>query len=429
MKKYIHSLVLISIDIIVLLSIYFLTIKFFHYHKPSEYDGFNIISILILLMFFEGIYKFRYDFWQESLKILKAFSIGFFIVITISTFSKTNTEGFKSFIIIYFLLAIFILPITKRITKKLLYRFKYFKRSTYIEGIESEVKKFKEEFDKNWYLGEQYTTIDYECVIISSKNFSIDKLECLIQTHMQTCPEVYVVPYIQNINFAHSHILEYSNIRSNTIQVENKLLNKRNLLIKNIYDNFITIAILPIFFIIHIIISIAIKIDSKGNIFFKQPRVGKNGKTFICYKYRTMYENGNEILKTYLKNNPQEITYYAKYHKYQNDPRITNIGKILRSTSLDELPQIINILKGEMSLVGPRPYMLEEVDKLKDIKKFIYKVKPGITGLWQVSGRNELTFRERNELEVWYIQNWSLWADIVISIKTIKVVLLKIGAK
>jgi undecaprenyl-phosphate galactose phosphotransferase len=142
-----------------------------------------------------------------------------------------------------------------------------------------------------------------------------------------------------------------------------------------------------------------------------------------------MYEKSEELLQTYLKKYPDEINYYNKYHKYQNDPRITKIGKILRATSLDELPQIINIIKGEMSWVGPRPYMLNESEKLGKNLPFILRVKPGITGLWQVSGRNNLTFKERNELEVWYIKNWFLWDDFVILIKTIKVVFLKVGAR
>ena len=141
-----------------------------------------------------------------------------------------------------------------------------------------------------------------------------------------------------------------------------------------------------------------------------------------------MYENGDEILKEYLKTHPEEIEYYEKYHKYINDPRITKIGKFLRATSLDELPQIINVLKGDMSFVGPRPYLPEELQKMKGYD-IIFKVRPGITGLWQVSGRNNLTFKERIELEKWYVKNWSLWEDIIILFKTVKVVLLKIGAK
>ena len=141
-----------------------------------------------------------------------------------------------------------------------------------------------------------------------------------------------------------------------------------------------------------------------------------------------MYENGDELLAEYLKNHPEEVEYYALYHKYQNDPRITPFGKFLRKTSLDELPQVFNIMFGQMSLVGPRPYMVEERPKLGEESATILWVKPGLTGLWQVSGRNNLTFDKRKELDIWYIQNWSLWIDFIILVKTIKVVLFKKGA-
>ena len=124
-----------------------------------------------------------------------------------------------------------------------------------------------------------------------------------------------------------------------------------------------------------------------------------------------------ELKKEQLKDKNERVG--DVFFKSKNDPRITKIGKILRATSLDELPQIINVLKGEMSIVGPRPYMLNELDKLGSFKEFILKAKPGITGLWQVSGRNNLTFKERNKLEVWYIKNWSLWLEIKTIFKTI----------
>jgi undecaprenyl-phosphate galactose phosphotransferase len=143
-----------------------------------------------------------------------------------------------------------------------------------------------------------------------------------------------------------------------------------------------------------------------------------------------MYEDSQNILDEYLLKNPHEVEYFSKYHKYANDPRITRIGNFLRKTSLDELPQFFNILKGDMNLIGPRPYMLNELNEIqKSEQEIILKVKPGLTGLWQVSGRNELTFKKRVDLDIWYIQNWSLWMDFVIFIKTIKVVLLKVGAK
>jgi len=142
-----------------------------------------------------------------------------------------------------------------------------------------------------------------------------------------------------------------------------------------------------------------------------------------------MYEQSDILLQEYLQEHPQERDYYAQYHKYRSDPRITPIGKVLRRTSLDELPQIFNVLKQEMSFIGPRPYMVEERDEAGEALIGILAVRPGITGLWQVSGRNEVDFKTRIELDIWYIRNWNLWMDATILIKTVKTVFFKEGAK
>jgi undecaprenyl-phosphate galactose phosphotransferase len=346
--------------------------------------------------------------------------MAYIITLALLTLSKTSLDYSRLFISLYFLLAFILLPIYKRYVKKIIYSFSYFKKKIFIDSDKDDIETLKKEFQSNWYLGMEYTKENYDSVIISSKKVS---------HYLHTNRDIYVIPYVSNINFVNSNIMEYSNIRYNTIQIENKLLIKRNTWIKNLSDKIFVISSLPIFLFIHSMISIAIIIDSKGKVFFKQKRLGQNNINFVCYKYRTMYEDAEDLLQEYLKNNPDEVQYYEKYHKYKNDPRVTKIGKLLRSTSLDELAQIINVLKGEMSLVGPRPYMLNESHKLGSNQELILKVKPGITGLWQVSGRNNLTFKERNELEVWYIKNWSLWADFVILIKTIKVVLSKVGAR
>ena len=131
---------------------------------------------------------------------------------------------------------------------------------------------------------------------------------------------------------------------------------------------------------------------------------------------------------TYLKDHPEEVEFYTTYHKYQNDPRITKIGDKLRKTSLDELPQIFNVFKNEMSFIGPRPYMLNEKEKIGEKIDTVLTVKPGITGLWQVSGRTDVDFHSRVELDVWYIRNWNLWMDLVILLKTVKTVLVREGA-
>lgn len=438
MNKHILKFLIIFVDIVSLITIFYLTLfirKNINSFGLPEFDEFVlydfsfVIFIIFGLLYYEKIYSFHFDFWQETLKIIKVFFIGFVVVLSILALTKTNFQYSRVFIVLYFLFAVVSLPILKRLTKKFFYSFDFFKRKVLIIGDEEQIKIFKHEFEQNWYIGQMYVKTDYESVIIAPKSMSIKILNQTITKYLEQTKELYVVPYMKDINFAHSNIMEYSNIRYNTIQVENKLLIKSNTTIKNIFDKLVVFIISPLFILVHLMISFIIKLDSKGSIFFKQHRLGKNNVDFECYKYRTMYENSEDILQKYLEQNPNEVQYYETYHKYQNDPRITKIGKFLRATSLDELAQIINIFKGEMSLVGPRPYMLTESEKLGQKQQFILKVKPGITGLWQVSGRNELTFKERNDLEIWYIKNWSLWADFVILIKTIKVVLSKVGAR
>ncbi len=199
--------------------------------------------------------------------------------------------------------------------------------------------------------------------------------------------------------------------------------------LKRAFDIIISILLLPFILPIIGLIAILIKIDSEGPVFFIQDRLGKNGKKFKCIKFRTMYVNNDEILEDYLKRNPEKREEWNKYKKLKSfDPRVTRVGRFLRKTSLDELPQIFNVIKGDMSLVGPRPYLPKEETDMGYFKNTILLTKPGITGLWQVSGRNELEFKVRLILDERYVLNWSFWLDLLIMLKTIKVVLKREGA-
>lgn len=180
-------------------------------------------------------------------------------------------------------------------------------------------------------------------------------------------------------------------------------------------------------------ITIMIKIVNliKGNkesIFFSQDRIGKDGKVFKLYKFQTMVPNADEYLKKYLEENEDARNEYTKYKKLKEDPRVTDIGKVLRRTSLDEFPQFINVLKGEMSLVGPRPYLPREKDDMAGYYDYIVKCQPGITGPWQVSGRNEVDFESRLKVDYEYYQNRSLSSDTSILFKTVNIVTNKRGA-
>jgi len=173
-----------------------------------------------------------------------------------------------------------------------------------------------------------------------------------------------------------------------------------------------------------------IKFTDKGNILLKQKRLGLNGNEFYIYKFRTMYENNKKILEEYFKMHPEAKKEWEIYRKLRGyDPRVTPIGKILRKYSIDELPQLFNVLKGDMSLVGPRPYLPEELDNVPPkIRQKILSVRPGITGLWQISGRNRLTFKERLSLDLNYVESLSFKNDLKILIKTLFIVLKGKGA-
>ena len=171
------------------------------------------------------------------------------------------------------------------------------------------------------------------------------------------------------------------------------------------------------------IIALLLRLDSPGPVFYRQERMGMGGRRFTVYKFRSMYSDAEERLDRVLTRDPQRRREYRMYHKLDNDPRVTPVGNVLRRYSLDELPQLLNVIRGEMSLVGPRPYMPSERPNMDGLKEVVLDTLPGITGLWQVSGRNRLRFEERVDLDVHYVQNWSLWLDVYLLLRTLPTVL------
>lgn len=171
-----------------------------------------------------------------------------------------------------------------------------------------------------------------------------------------------------------------------------------------------------------VVIALLIKLDSKGPIFYTQKRLGKDGGYFDAYKFRTMHGDGEARLKAILDADPQLRAEYEIYHKLKKDPRVTRIGRVLRKFSLDEFPQLLNVIKGDMSLVGPRPYIERELTEMSGQEKIILRAPPGMTGMWQVSDRNATSFAQRVQIDVYYVRNWSPWLDIHILAKTFGVV-------
>lgn len=237
-----------------------------------------------------------------------------------------------------------------------------------------------------------------------------------------------------NKNLAREEVVDVvDNVIPNIYALENTEVSNENILkrqspyryIKRFMDVILATIALVVLSPIFLIIAIAIKIESKGPVFFKHTRIGKNGKIIKLYKFRSMVINAEELIKSFT---PEQMQEYKENYKLTNDPRITKIGKFLRKTSLDELPQLLNIIKGELSIIGPRPVVTDELEKYgANTKKFL-SVTPGLTGYWAANGRSCTTYEQRMQMELYYIDNLSLKMDIKVFFKTIEAVIKREGA-
>ena len=268
-----------------------------------------------------------------------------------------------------------------------------------------------------------------QTVLITAPGMERGRLQALIAGIQPHVRRIAFVPDLIGMPMANVEAKSLFREEILMIHIKNNLALRRNRIYKRLFDLTLTvvggIAILPVL----LVLAICIKLDSKGSVFYNADRIGRNGRIFKCYKFRTMYENSEEILQEYLAKNPAAAAEWKEYAKLRGyDPRVTKAGIWMRKYSLDELPQILNVLLGDMSLVGPRPYLpREKADIGKNITTIAMSL-PGITGYWQVSGRNDVSFQERVSMDIWYVQNWSVWLDILYLAKTFQVVCVGRGA-
>lgn len=211
-------------------------------------------------------------------------------------------------------------------------------------------------------------------------------------------------------------------------EVPQRLFHSGAAMMKRTIDLIVSLPALIFLSPLYLFIAVAVKLTSRGPVLYRHTRHGRNGKTFKALKFRTMYQNGESILVSHFEKNPDELTFWRRDQKLKRDPRVTPVGRWLRRYSLDELPQLCNVLLGQMSLVGPRPIVSGEVLKYGRGYDLYSRVRPGITGLWQVSGRNNTSYAERVAFDEYYVRNWSIWLDSYILARTAKAVLFADGA-
>ena len=212
------------------------------------------------------------------------------------------------------------------------------------------------------------------------------------------------------------------------LEVRQELLRPTSRMRKRLLDLTSTALLAPIVVPIVALTALLVKLEGRGPIFYSCDRVGLGGRIFKVWKIRSMMVDGDEVLRKYLRENPAERAHWNATQKLKNDPRVTRVGKFIRKTSIDELPQLWNVASGEMSIVGPRPIQEDQIEMYGPSYGLYKQVRPGITGLWQVSGRNHLSFAERAELDRYGIQNWSVWLDIYVLALTTRVVITADGA-
>ncbi|WP_343122154.1 undecaprenyl-phosphate galactose phosphotransferase WbaP [Desulfurobacterium thermolithotrophum] len=454
---YLKNLILIVFDIFsyyVCLVFAYLTRDFFGHSifPPYQMELKHLLSfwwfpiVFILFIALEKLYTFRFPFWEEARRLTRALTIATVVIFAIVSLGKMSEEVSRLTLIFLWLYALFLFPSVRYIVKSLLYKIPKWREPVTLIGDTKLIEELEDVLENNKFIGYEVvkkillrdrnslledvsSKIDTQTVIISIPLSWIDDAERFLAKIQKTVRRILFVPNIRGLAFLNSELYPIPFSEIFFLSIKNNLKSKLNKTLKRAFDLLISLMLLPVLIPLILIIAILIKLDSKGPVFFVHERIGENGKTIRVIKFRTMYHDAKERLEKLLKEDEQARKEWETNFKLKNDPRVTKIGKLLRKTSLDELPQIFNVLKGDMSLVGPRPVVKEEIEKYYgDFAQYYYMVKPGITGLWQVSGRSDTDYDKRVRLDTWYVLNWSLWLDLVILIKTVEAVLKGKGA-
>ena len=457
------------VDFITLIAPFFIALgvlEFFTGNLPrfipqSEFDDRVIthvsLSIICIGWFWIRLrhYSYRKPFWFELKELLRTLVI--FAVIELSVIAFSKWQSSRYLWVLTWMFAMIMVPVGRVLAKKLLDRMGLWKKTTIIIGtgknaedaclaLRSEVslgfdvkymfgttrgyaqqmKDITFVSDETWLL----THFDKTVVqfVIAVESDEIDIRDYWLKTfsmydfrHVSVIPTTRGLPlYGTDMAFLFSHELMI-------LRVNNNLAKRTSRFVKRTFD--IICSSLLIIVSLPLLAYLYYKVTRDGGpAIYGHMRVGRHGKLFPCYKFRSMVLNSQEVLKQLLDSDPQAKEEWERDFKLKNDPRITPVGYFIRKTSLDELPQLFNVLKGQMSLVGPRPIISEELTRYDENVDYYLMAKPGMTGLWQVSGRNNVDYDTRVYFDSWYVKNWSLWNDIVILFKTVKVVFHRDGA-
>jgi len=392
------------------------------------------LAVIVLVMYHRG-YGILITAWDESFHVLKSLFMSFLVVWVIFSLQKETETVSRIVVTLSFVYMVFVVSFVRIFVRFILYRVMGFRREAvfYAGEGDSDDSTLKPLLDDEWYAG--YTIVGKEDIADPGKYVDtcfipIERAdEKTIRKLKPHYKNLIIVSDTTGLSFMNTEIKTYIGKSLAFITTTNGLLSPNRVLLKRIFDVILSCCALILFLPVLIAVAIVIKVDSGGPVLFRHKRCGKNLSEFEMIKFRTMHIDSDDTLKKYIQDNPGVLKELEEKNKIEGDPRVTRVGKFLRRTSIDELPQLLNVLTGSMSIVGPRPDSREAVERFYQEYKEIYEnVRPGITGLWQVSGRSDVDYKRRVKLDYLYMLNWSLWLDSVILLSTFRAILSGKGA-
>ncbi len=418
------------------------------------WSGLVFLGLMLFLMRFQH-YSDRRPFWDELGDILRL--MGSLALLDMTLVASTRWNSSRLWWLLVWILAVGMVVWGRVITRWMLKQLGLWIRPTIIIGhgenaleaaiaLESEPRmgfevagyvNVDEPSPRLQYKGQTLQTFHQLEVladqpgiqwVIALEHSQSEQREHWLRTLTQWgATDISVIPAMRGVPLYGTDMSHFFSHEVALLRVRNNLRRWPARLTKRLFDTLVAALLLVLLSPLLWVIALLLKLEG-GSVLFAHQRIGKNGRKFDCYKFRSMVPNAERQLQNLLQHNAQLKAQWDKEHKLKDDPRISRMGDFLRRTSLDELPQLFNVLKSEMSLVGPRPIVQEELQKYGLEKSYYLMVRPGMTGLWQVSGRNDVDYETRVYLDAWYVKNWSLWYDLAILVKTIKVVFGRNGA-
>jgi len=396
------------------------------------------ILFVLGIFFFQGLYPgYGLTAVKELEQMSKASTLSFILLTTLSFLNKSFIIFPRSIIVMTWILCLVLLPVARFLERNLLSRTKLYGLPVIVFGDGEWAKDVIRSLQRVKRLG--WTPISNKPIkeidLFKTKQSSSIAILAYeqevpiaqkIRDLSQKFRKVVLIEATNNYGSLWVEIRDLDSFMG--LEYQYHLLSKTNNLIKRITDILASLLLLVLLSPLMLIVALLIKLDSDGPVLYRQERLGRDFKPIIIYKFRSMVIDADERLQALLDSDPEANAIYKSHHKLLKDPRVTKVGRFIRRFSIDELPQLLNVLKGEMSLSGPRAYLPSEQADMGSYADTILRVNPGMTGWWQVLGRHSTSFQKRLQMDEYYISNWSIWMDVYIYLKTFGVVIFGKGA-